>query len=817
MASGNNETVTLTAELKDEMSAPLDKATKKVDQFTDAVVDGAKKQGKATDKSTAQITSAVDKQKKSYGGLIGVFGKVGGAGSKMFHGIGAGLSKAGSGIVGRAKKLGGDISGGIKEGLAVGGLGIASVITGAIALAGQQANSKSLLTAQMGLNPADAKRLGGVAGKLYASGVGDGLDEVNTGLEATYKSFSRFGDMSDSALAAATTQALTVAKVLGIDVTRAAQVAGTMVRNGLATDATNAFDLMTAGSQNAAAGMGGDIADALDEYSTFFTAIGFSGPQAMGLLADASHGGIMALDKIGDSVKEFGIRATDMSATSKVAFDTLGLDQQTMANKILKGGGSAQAAFQQIVGGLLSIKDPATRANAAIGLFGTPLEDMDVTTIPSFLQRLQEVNGGFDDTAGKAQAAADTLNSGVGYEIEKFKRDALTSLQEFGVDAIPYIKPFFDFLRDSKDWLPGTAVGIAGLIGPLGALAGVLGLVAVAGWPVTLVVLALSALAVAAVVAYNNIGWFKDGVDAAFKWIGEAATNVGQWITDAFTNVTSFWQTNVQPVIDWLVNYVFAPAFDWIGRFVWNTITIIVKVFMELTSFWNTTLHPALTVLVAWFAERLGPSISAIGKFIADVQTGFGIFMAFLQSKFGPQIEAIKFVFSLLGDQIDRVLKGIGDFANNPLGGLQDWLGIKKDENGQGIMPTTPGASGGGVFGRFAGGGVLGGYKPGHDSILARLSPGESVLVPELTRAIGPQNIMAANAAASGGRPAGAGPSLASGHSRRGGGSSTLVVQNMQFNVPVTNAGQVDLDQLRETVVQTLQDELNAHSRRSYR
>jgi hypothetical protein len=38
----------------------------------------------------------------------------------------------------------------------------------------------------------------------------------------------------------------------------------------------------------------------------------------------------------------------------------------------------------------------------------------------------------------------------------------------------------------------------------------------------------------------------------------------------------------------------------------------------------------------------------------------------------------------------------------------------------------------------------------------------------------------------------------------------------MNFAVPVTAAGNVDLDQLREVVVRTLQDELNAHNRRSY-
>jgi len=131
-----NETVTLTAELKDEMSAPIDKATKKVDQFTDAVVKGSKKQADANNKSTAQITGNTDKTAKKYDGLMGVFKKVGGAGSKMFDGIGRGLAKAGGGVIGRAKKLGGDIAGSIKEGLAVGGLGIAAVLSGAIALAG---------------------------------------------------------------------------------------------------------------------------------------------------------------------------------------------------------------------------------------------------------------------------------------------------------------------------------------------------------------------------------------------------------------------------------------------------------------------------------------------------------------------------------------------------------------------------------------------------------------------------------------------------------------------------------------------------------
>ena len=51
-----------------------------------------------------------------------------------------------------------------------------------------------------------------------------------------------------------------------------------------------------------------------------------------------------------------------------------------------------------------------------------------------------------------------------------------------------------------------------------------------------------------------------------------------------------------------------------------------------------------------------------------------------------------------------------------------------------------------------AGGTVIPGYAPGHDTVSMHLSPGEAVLVPELTRAIGPDNIMAMNRVFSGGR-----------------------------------------------------------------
>jgi hypothetical protein len=56
---------------------------------------------------------------------------------------------------------------------------------------------------------------------------------------------------------------------------------------------------------------------------------------------------------------------------------------------------------------------------------------------------------------------------------------------------------------------------------------------------------------------------------------------------------------------------------------------------------------------------------------------------------------------------------------------------------------------------KLAGGGVLPGYAPGHDSIPAVLSPGEGVLVPEAVQAIGPETVHGLNATYGHGRKSG--------------------------------------------------------------
>lgn len=122
--------------------------------------------------------------------------------------------------------------------------------------------------------------------------------------------------------------------------------------------------------------------------------------------------------------------------------------------------------------------------------------------------------------------------------------------------------------------------------------------------------------------------------------------------------------------------------------------------------------------LATWIGDTLGGAMDGVMKFIS------------------PVVDALGWI----ADNAGKAMESLGDFASNPLGGVQDMLGIPH--------------AGGGVVG-FAGGGVVPGYAPGRDTVPAVLSRGEGVLVPEAVRALGSGWVYAMNKHFSGGRAPG--------------------------------------------------------------
>jgi phage-related minor tail protein len=349
-----------------------------------------------------------------------------------------------------------------------GGLGKLSDAMGKIGLAGGAALGAGLLKAvdasaaqgklqaQLGLTAKESQRFGKIAGSLYASAYGESIEDVNGAIAAVVSSIDGMRGASDAAVKDMTAKALTLAQVFDLDVSRAVQVVGQLVKSGLVKNATEGMDLLTATLQKVPAAVREDVLDALDEYGPFFTQIGIKGQQAFELLAQGAAKGMYGIDKTGDALKEFTIRATDMSASTQGAYKTLGLDTAKVTNDLLAGGQRGANAFNLIITKLRGIKDPAAQSQAALALFGTPLEDLSTSEIPKFLQSLDTTRNTLGNTQGAAQRMTDAMGNTAAAKIETFKRSIEQGLTQAAAGAIPTLEK----LADKAGGLGVTPTGI---------------------------------------------------------------------------------------------------------------------------------------------------------------------------------------------------------------------------------------------------------------------------------------------------------------------------------------------------------------------
>lgn len=373
---------------------------------------------------------------------------------------GGGLKSMFSGLDSGTKKL---------AGLAAGAAGVG----GAMELMGksmEQGKVGSKLAASFGESAEEAKRYGKVAGDLYAGGVGDSMDTIREAVSAVGGSFGSLDSMGAGRLEELTTKAAGFAEIFDQDVAGAVQSASQLMENGLAGSADEAFDMMTKGMQEVSVSMRDELPEILNEYGTNFRALGFDGKDAFNLLISASQGGAIALDKTGDALKEFTIRATDGSKSTSEVYAALGEDAEAMATSVASGGESAQLALQYTAEALLKVEDPALQAQQAIALFGSPLEDLSVDKIPGFLAGLAGADDVMGDFTGTLDGSIDVLNDNAGSAFETFKRGLEQNVTNMlGDNVIPLLGNFTGALEENE----GSALAaVAGMTGMGGAVAG---------------------------------------------------------------------------------------------------------------------------------------------------------------------------------------------------------------------------------------------------------------------------------------------------------------------------------------------------------
>lgn len=589
---------------------------------------------------------------------------------------------------------------------AAAGVAAATALAGGLLKAASAEGAVNKLSAQLGLTKEESAKAGKIAGELYANNYGDSMEDVTEATGAVMSSIKGMSTAGEADVVSLTGKLMSLASAMDIDVTRAAQVAGQMVTTGLAKDGTEAADLLTLALQKVPAAVREDILDATDEYGPFFAQLGIGGESAMQMLVNSSEKGMFGIDKVGDALKEFTIRSTDMSKASGEAYTAIGLSQDEMTADLLAGGDKAEVAFAKITMGLADIKDPAAQSQAALALFGTPLEDLGVHEIPKFIDSLLNLGSeGFGTVAGAAEEMDKTLNGGAGAALKTFQRTAEQTLSDLGATILPVLTPI---LQNLSEWAPvigPLVLALAGFAGAMWAVSAGMAAFATAkkiidiikAWTVVqwllntamsanvigLIVIGVAALIAAIVLLVMNwdtvvaflattwqgfVDWFMGVMDGFLSWWDGVWQGFLGFVSDSFRNIKTAAVLIWTGIVDWIKGI---PG--WILNAVMPLALLYLKFGAWILSVKNAAVQK-FTDMVNWVKGIPGMILNGL------------ISLALLYIQFGSWINSVK------DAAINKFFELIGWVAGLPgrilgaLGGLGSLLWNAGDQIIQGFL-----------------------------------------------------------------------------------------------------------------------------------
>jgi len=484
-------------------------------------------------------------------------------------------------------------------------------------------NATGKLQAQLGLTAEEAADLGAVARAVWVNGFGENISEAN---EAIKEVRMNMGTLAEDDLQKVTEGAMTIADLFQADVKESTAAAGVMMKN-FGLDGQSALDLITVGFQKGG-DFTGELLDTIREYSPQFATMGMSADQMLGILISGAQAGAFNLDKVGDAVKEFNIRAQDGSKTTAEGFAAIGLNADQMGQAIAQGGEKGQQAFTATIAALAAMEDPLAQDAAGVALFGTQWEDIRAKVIVAMADGIDSL-GSFQGATDAAAAAVYDNNPGLALT---------TAMRKLQAAIGPALLPLADIIKNTvvpavkelADWFnnlsPGgqkaalAIAGIAAAIGPalmlIGGMAtGFTSVVGIAtkltGVLTTLIPkiaslvlglgpigIAIAAIVAAGVLLYMNWDTIKAKANELGNKLGEVWEGIKSATSAAWENIkstiTEMWQAAVN------VFYKYHP------------IGIIISQWDEIKSYFNELASQA----VSWGQNIVQGMIDGITGFI---------------------------------------------------------------------------------------------------------------------------------------------------------------------------------------------------------
>ncbi len=340
---------------------------------------------------------------------------------------------------------------------------------------------------------------------IYKDDFGGSLGEVADAMAKVQQNMSY---LDDSALKRVTEYAFTLSDTFGVDIAESTRAADTLIKN-FGVSAREAFNLMSQGAQGGL-DYSGELLDSLDEYSVQFQKLGFGADDMFNIFASGAKNGAFNLDKVGDAVKEFSLRAIDGSKTTKEGFEALGLSADEMSGRFAEGGKSAKSAFSEVLAALRGMEDPLQKDAAGVALFGTMWEDLGADVVTS----LSAAGGAIDKSRESMEALVDTKYDSLSSALSSFGRTLQTDvLAPIGEKLVPYVEKGIEKLHGFADWW--DSLGDAGQSSVLK----IVGKLAVAGPALLVFGKTVSGIG-SAVTTFGKIGGAVKDLGGAMKILG---------------------------------------------------------------------------------------------------------------------------------------------------------------------------------------------------------------------------------------------------------------------------------------------------------
>lgn len=276
-------------------------------------------------------------------------------------------------------------------------------------------------------------------------------------------------------------------------------------------------------------------------------------------------------------IKQLGL-SFDEGVTLIGKFEQAGVDSSTMLSKMSKASVvyakdnlSLQDGLKGTIDSILNAKDETEALRIANEVFGKGSDKMvdaikrGTFTLDDLAKVAKESGGAVGDTFAETEDPIDAANRAMNNakfalaDVGESVQISLLPFFEMAIDALKSFKGWWDSLdQGTKNWII-TLAGIAAVVGPalvvigtlmssvtkitagvrdfatvwkgLGKLFGLSG-----GW-FAVAVIAIAALVAGLVWAYNNVEWFRNGVNAFFQGVSDVAVEVFNFMGGYISNI----------------------------------------------------------------------------------------------------------------------------------------------------------------------------------------------------------------------------------------------------------------------------------------